>query len=213
MMAALLPWLKPKFTDANNQPLAGGKLYSYIAGTNTPLQTFVDSTENTPNTNPIILDANGEASIWLNEASVYKFVLTDAEGVPIDTIDGVKGASGGGGGSGGGGWSAWARHAVADGQGPTDLAGETVDFDANLMAQYDCAIRRGTTVVAGFSFDLQNFNGTGRICKGAERTEELHGVTFSAEQVGSDPVWILRAQLDSGAGDGVIMLSRRLVPL
>lgn len=70
-------------------PLAGGLLYTYEAGTNTPLATFTDSTGGTPNTNPIVLDANGECVVWMGSAA-YKFVLTDALGVVQWTRDGIQ---------------------------------------------------------------------------------------------------------------------------
>lgn len=84
------PFNNPRkhFSDQNG-PLAGGKLYTYRAGTTTPLATYIDSTETTPNTNPIILDANGEASVWLG-SDTYKMVLTDANDVVLWTEDGVS---------------------------------------------------------------------------------------------------------------------------
>ena len=57
------PAAEVQFLDANGQPLAGGLLYTYAAGTTTPQVTYTDSTANTPNTNPIVLDAWGRAQI------------------------------------------------------------------------------------------------------------------------------------------------------
>lgn len=88
-MAQLLPLLKARFGDANNDPLSGGKLYSYVAGTTTPLATYADEGEESANSNPVILDANGEANIWLSTGS-YKFVLTDADDVIQWTVDNVS---------------------------------------------------------------------------------------------------------------------------
>lgn len=85
-MAVVTPTAKSQFIDANGQPLVGGKLYSYIAGTTLPQSTYTDNTGSTPNTNPVILDSRGEASIWLGEAT-YKFKLTDANDVEIWTVD------------------------------------------------------------------------------------------------------------------------------
>lgn len=96
-MASLLPMIKQKFTDSNGNPLSGGKLYSYLAGTSTPAATYTDFTGTTANTNPIVLDANGEANIWLKPSSL-KFVLTDAHDVTLWTVDHVAPADGGGGG-------------------------------------------------------------------------------------------------------------------
>lgn len=74
------------FRDANGDPLPLGKVYTYAAGTSTPLATFTDETENAEHTNPIILDANGSAEIWLSTSS-YKFIIKDSNNNLIDTID------------------------------------------------------------------------------------------------------------------------------
>ena len=74
------PFIKFREVDANGKPLAGGKLYSYAAGTSTPLATYTSATLTTPNENPTILDASGRASVWLDDGVGYKFVLTDALG-------------------------------------------------------------------------------------------------------------------------------------
>lgn len=80
-----------KIEDGVLKPLSGGKLYTYASGTNTPLATYTDATGATPAPNPIILDANGEAPLWLG-TSPYKFDLFDSSDVrqanyPIDPID------------------------------------------------------------------------------------------------------------------------------
>ena len=75
-------------------PLVGGKLFTYAAGTSTPQATYTDSTGNTPNTNPVILNFRGEAFVWLNPLQSYKFVLQDAFGNLIWTEDNIQGAIG-----------------------------------------------------------------------------------------------------------------------
>ncbi len=65
--------------------LNGGKIYSYILGTTIPKTTYIDINGDTPNTNPILLDSNGSASIYLNGS--YTLVLTDSNDVLIDTVD------------------------------------------------------------------------------------------------------------------------------
>lgn len=62
-------------------PLVAGRLWTYAAGTTTPKATFTDAGGLTENPNPIVLNARGEADVWLGTGS-YKFVLTDAAGVP-----------------------------------------------------------------------------------------------------------------------------------
>lgn len=88
--------LRQRFFDSNGDPLAGGKLYSYEAGTTTPLATYTDQSGSTANTNPIILDASGEADVWVDAAVAYKFVLHDSSDVEQWTTDNVGGASGSG---------------------------------------------------------------------------------------------------------------------
>lgn len=88
-MVNLAPTLWQRFSDSNNVLLAGGKIYSYVAGTNTPSATYTDSTGVTPNTNPVILDAAGYCNLWLGNGA-YKFVLTDANDNQLKTIDEVQ---------------------------------------------------------------------------------------------------------------------------
>lgn len=68
------PQPETQWFGSNGRPLAGGKLCAYAAGTSTPLATYTDSTAGTPNTNPVILDVGGRASVWIGP-QLYKFVL------------------------------------------------------------------------------------------------------------------------------------------
>jgi len=77
------------FTVAGTGPLNGGKLFSYIAGTSTPQDTYTDSTLGTPNSNPTILSAAGEADVWIGALN-YKFILKDSLDVTIWTEDNVS---------------------------------------------------------------------------------------------------------------------------
>jgi hypothetical protein len=93
-----LPLSGPKFRafDANGDPLSGGKLYSYAAGTLTPLNTFTTFAGTIANTNPVILDANGEADVWTTPGLLYKFVLKDSADVIQWTVDNYPSGSGAG---------------------------------------------------------------------------------------------------------------------
>jgi len=87
-----------QFFDDNGDPLTGGLLYTYAAGTTTPLTTYTDSTGATPNTNPIVLDSAGRvtAQVFLTTGSSYKFVLQTSASVTIwtkDNIDGIPESS------------------------------------------------------------------------------------------------------------------------
>lgn len=93
-MAVLLSALAgagSQFFDANGAPLAGGKLYTYAAGSTTPITTFIDSTGVGANTNPIILDSAGRppAQVWLTKGNVYKLVLKTSADVQIWSQDNI----------------------------------------------------------------------------------------------------------------------------
>ena len=82
------------FDDSGNV-LTGGKIYTYEAGTSTPLASYTSSAGNTAHSNPIILNAAGRVptgEIWLNYAYLYKFVVTTATDVLIATYDNVGGS-------------------------------------------------------------------------------------------------------------------------
>ena len=87
---SLSPTPKLQFFDANGAPLVGGLLYTYEAGSTTPLATYTDSTGVSANTNPIVLDSRGEANVWLG-AAIYKFALYTSAGVLIWTVDNING--------------------------------------------------------------------------------------------------------------------------
>jgi hypothetical protein len=82
------------YLDASGNPCAGCKLYSYAAGTTTPLATYTDATGNSQNTNPVTLNAAGSAQIWTGNSS-YKFILKTAAGTTIWTVDQVRGGGNG----------------------------------------------------------------------------------------------------------------------
>lgn len=84
-----------QFFSDNGVPLAGGKLYTYAAGTTTPRTTYTSSTGSVANTNPIVFNAGGRTAneIWLTTGQTYKFVLTDADDVLIATYDNVPGVN------------------------------------------------------------------------------------------------------------------------
>lgn len=79
--------------DANGDPLNGGKIYTYLAGTTTPVATYTDDTGVTPQANPIILNSLGAPAspIWLTGGVTYKFVIKDANDVTLRTIDDISG--------------------------------------------------------------------------------------------------------------------------
>lgn len=96
-MSYSAPVLRHRFFDENGDPLAGGKLWTYQAGTTTPRVTWKDSLNAQENENPIILDSEGYCDIYYTTGS-YKFVLMTADDVEIWSRDGISQPTGGGGG-------------------------------------------------------------------------------------------------------------------
>lgn len=96
MTAVLLTPLTGQFFDNNGDPLNGGLVYSYVAGTafGTPLATYTSATGSTPAANPVVLNSAGRADIW--GAGTYDFKITDADGNTIDTVMSVTAIFGSG---------------------------------------------------------------------------------------------------------------------
>ena len=80
-----------QFFDSNGDPLSGGLLYVYTAGTTTSASSWTSNSGAALNTNPIVLDSAGRTpnEIWLNSGSNYKFVLKTSAGVLIGTYDNI----------------------------------------------------------------------------------------------------------------------------
>ena len=88
MTAFISPPPRLQFFTNAGVPMASGLLYTYAAGTTTPLVTYTDSSGLVANTNPVILDSRGEASIWLGGVG-YKFKLATPANVDVWTQDNI----------------------------------------------------------------------------------------------------------------------------
>ena len=84
-----------QFFNAAGNPLAGGKIFTYTAGTTTPQATYTSVSGGTANTNPIVLDSEGRVpnEIWLTQGVTYKFVLQTSTNVLIGTYDDISGVN------------------------------------------------------------------------------------------------------------------------
>ena len=87
MTTTLSPLPILSFRDNNGNALVNGQLFTYQAGTQIAAATYTDSTGLTANTNPVILNARGEAQVWLTPNVAYKYVLQDSFGNTIWTVD------------------------------------------------------------------------------------------------------------------------------
>lgn len=78
---SIMPEPRQRYYNNNGTVAAGCYLYTYAAGTSTPKATYTDSAGVTPHSNPIVLDAKGEALIYWDGS--YKVDLKTAAGVQI----------------------------------------------------------------------------------------------------------------------------------
>jgi hypothetical protein len=78
--------------DNNGVPLAGGLIYTYLAGTTTPATTYTSNTGLTAHPNPIVLDAAGRIAtgeVWLTTGVDYKFLVKTSVGVQLGSYDNI----------------------------------------------------------------------------------------------------------------------------
>jgi len=78
-----------QFFDNNGIPNAGGLIYTYQAGSSTPLSTYTTVNGTIANTNPIVLDAYGRtpSEVWMQTGYSYKFIIQTASAVTLQTLD------------------------------------------------------------------------------------------------------------------------------
>lgn len=74
------PFFPTRFSVVNTEgalvPAASYQLFTWVAGgTSVPQATYTDQTGGSPNTNPIILNADGECDLWLDPDRVYALEL------------------------------------------------------------------------------------------------------------------------------------------
>jgi hypothetical protein len=82
-----------QFFGEDGLPLNAGLLFTYIAGTTTPADTYDDSLGTTLHSNPIVLGSTGRppAEIWLTSGTAYKFIIKTSANALIATYDNVYG--------------------------------------------------------------------------------------------------------------------------
>lgn len=93
-MQYLAPIVNDQQVDVNGDPLSGGTIETYLAGTSTPARTTSDRAGLVENTWPIVLNVlgvNEQGSVWVVGGQEYKFVIKDENGVVQRIIDNVMG--------------------------------------------------------------------------------------------------------------------------
>ena len=100
MTVFIAPNPRQQYLDANGDPLSGGLLFTYAAGTTTKTATYTTSVGNVANSNPIVLDSSGRTpyGIWLTDGQAYKFTLapsgdTDPPSASIFSEDNIDGTN------------------------------------------------------------------------------------------------------------------------
>jgi hypothetical protein len=89
MSNLLAPLTKQQFFLNSGAFNAGGLVYTYAAGTSSPIATY--NATGALNPNPVVLDSRGSADIWMLPNVGYKLLVTDPSGntlsgYPIDNI-------------------------------------------------------------------------------------------------------------------------------
>ncbi|MDO9402033.1 MAG: hypothetical protein Q7T46_11400 [Polaromonas sp.] len=80
--------------DANGDPLVGGTISTFLAGTSTPATTYTDDTGGTPQGVVMTLNANGypiNGPVWMLGGVPLKFIIKNAAGVTQSTFDNISG--------------------------------------------------------------------------------------------------------------------------
>jgi hypothetical protein len=85
----LSPNAKQQFFTDGSTVAAGYLLYTYAANTTTPQATYTNRAGTVANDNPIVLDARGEATIYLTPGVVYDYVLKTDQDVTVWTREDV----------------------------------------------------------------------------------------------------------------------------
>ena len=160
-MTVIAPFAFWQLLDNNGDPLSGGKLFAYEAGTSTPKDTFTDESGDTANTNPVILDSSGRADVWL-EAGEYKFSLFDSADNLIKTVDNISGVTTG------------------------DAVAYSVSTNTNIVESYNqgrvfatgtisLSLLAAATAGDGFEIYVKN-NGSGFVTINPDASETINGV-------------------------------------
>lgn len=89
VMATLATNVSFQCLGLDGKPLAGGKVYTYEAGTTTPKSTYTTMAGDVPNLNPVILDQNGKAKIFLGDGA-YRMRILDSNDALIDDINQIS---------------------------------------------------------------------------------------------------------------------------
>ncbi len=175
-MAVSMTGTKFRAWDREGSPLAFGKVYTYKARTNVPKDSFQSEDAIVENTNPVILNGEGYADIYLDGS--YKIVVKDQYENEIDTTDPVSSQGG----------QEWINAHSATYVSPTSfkIAGNVTDkYDAGRRVRIDY----GATEYA-YSTILSVVFGGGESTVSVEQNTITTGIeSVSASIVGTGKKW------------------------
>lgn len=83
--AVQVDFLMSGLIDSSGNPLVGGKVWSYSAGTNSLKALYTDQAKTTEASNPVILGVKGQALVYGDGG--YKFKIENSAGALQDTLD------------------------------------------------------------------------------------------------------------------------------
>ena len=90
--------LTQQFNNKNGAILVGGRLYVYYIGRTDLATTWADEDAQATNPNPVLLDNNGRAPVFVDDSYAYTLVVCDRNGVELFSQDITPGGAGSAGG-------------------------------------------------------------------------------------------------------------------
>jgi hypothetical protein len=178
MTGTLLP-IAQTLLDDNGNPVSGGLVYTYVAGTSTPLTTWSDSTLATPNANPIVCDSAGRFTMFTGTAA-YKLIAKTAAGVTLWTRDGLIGSS-----LPALRWTTLSVNTTAAssvGVGPTTLMQYTLPANTITTNGWGVRVRAGGVFAANANLKLMllSLNGIALVTTGGPRADLSNDFIFES---------------------------------
>lgn len=86
--------LTQQFNNKNGAVLVGGRLYVYYVGRTELATTWADEDASAQNTNPVLLDNNGRAPVFVDDSYSYTLVVCDRAGTELFSQDITPGGAG-----------------------------------------------------------------------------------------------------------------------
>ena len=161
-MATISPQGKFRALDSLGNPLNGGLVYTYEAGTSTPKTSYTDTTEVTANANPLVLDSEGYGHLWLASGS-YKIVVKNNLGIEQWTEDNVSGQG-----------QVGFLSTVLSKSASFSLTSDYKDNFIECTATLTITMLPSATAKEGFAFTIKN-NGSGTVTLDPDGSETIDG--------------------------------------